>query len=354
MSEWFEQLDAAAQAQQQPTHRLVAGDGMLLVTERGARVLACQLPGVSDNLFFHHPTMLDPAHTDKPFGGDRLWIAPEVGWFWESLEQAREDPGSQKFPPQIDPGQYTTDSASPVHAQLSNRLKLTDVRDGKSIELAVSRQIRAINAPYGLPSDLKCASFAITHILLARGGDDGAIACAWDILQLPPDGTLICPTTADPNQVSEPTSYYEPFGERHVIRDRNAVRFLADSRRMIKMGLKAEHTTGRMAYYRQLGQGLSTLVLRIFAPQPGEPYPDLPRSADKDQRTGGDALQAYNHGEPGPGGFGEMEYHDPAVIVGQGPTTRHGTSVTHVMAGPDDSIRAFGQRLLGVPINPIE
>lgn len=353
-ADWFDQLDTAAKAKDHPTHRIVAGDGMLLVTERGARIMACQMPGVDSNLFFHHPSMQDPNHAANPFGGDRLWIAPEVGWYWPSMELAREDAGKHAAtPPQIDPGEYTTDSASPAHAQLSNRLSLTDIRDGKSIELGVSRQVRAINAPANLPPDLMCASFAITNILLLRDGGEGAAACAWDILQVPPVGTLICPTTTDPKVVDEPTSYYEPFGDRHVECDDNAVRFLIDSERKIKMGLKAEHTTGRMGYYRQLDGGMSTLILRIFSPLPGEPYPDIPIASPIDQRLGGDTLQAYNHSDGGTSGFGEMEYHDPAVIVGDGPSSRHGTSVTHILAGPDASVRAFGEQLLGATIQAI-
>jgi len=352
--DWFDQLDTAAQAQDHPTHRIIAGDGMLLVTELGARIMGCTLPGVGGNLFFHHESMLDPDKASRPFGGDRLWIAPETGWYWPSLEKAREDAGKHAAtPPQIDPGQYTTDSASPAHAQLSNRLSLTDIRDGKKIELAVSRQIRAIGAPAGLPADLMCASFGITHVLLARGGDDGAAACCWDILQVPPTGTLICPTTTDPKAIEEPTSYYEPFGEKHVARDEQAVRFLIDSQRKVKMGLKPEHTTGRMGYYRQLNDGMSTLIIRIFGPLPGEPYPDIPIEVADQQKLGGDCLQAYNHDNGGTSGFGEMEYHDPAVIVGDGPQARTGTSATHILAGPDASIRTYGQRLLGVPVNPI-
>jgi hypothetical protein len=355
MPDWFDQLEHAAQAQNHQAHRIVAGDGLLLVTERGARIMACTLPSVKDNLFFHSPSMQDPEHASNPFGGDRLWIAPEVGWFWPSLELAREDATKHAAtPPQIDPGEYVTDSASPVHAQLSTRFGLKDVRDGKSIELAVSRQVRAVSAPAGLPKSLKCASFAITNVLLLRGGDDGAVACAWDILQVPPVGTLICPIVTDPKFVNEPTSYYDPFGNHHVERDDRAVRFLIDSRRKIKMGLKAEHTTGRMAYYRQLDGGLSTLILRIFSPLPGEPYPDIPITADENQRLGGDTLQAYNHHEDGATGFGEMEYHDPAVIVGQGPASRHGTSITHALAGPDETIRSYGEQLLGAPIQAIE
>ena len=346
--------------------RLVAGDGQLLVPEHGARVLACRLPGIDGNLFWHSPAMQAPDTAQHPAGGDRLWIAPEVGWFWPSIEKAREDPGKYAAtPPQIDPGEYLTDSASPVHAQLATRIKLTDVRDGKSIELAVSRQVRAVGPPSGLPDALICASFAITNILLLRGGDDGAIAGAWDILQIPPTGTLICPTTTPVTTTSGAgasgggasgggglRSYYDPFGESHVICDEQSVRFLVDGQRKIKMGLLAEHTTGRMAYYRKLDPGRSSLIVRIFAPMPGEPYADLPIHEDKTKRTGGDTLQAYND-DGNAGGFGEMEYHDPALTAADGPASRTGTCITHVLAGPDDTLRAFGRTLLGVPIQSI-
>jgi hypothetical protein len=353
MPDWFDQINDAIQSTGHQTHRLIAGDGQLLVTEHGARVLACQLPGVDGNLFWHSPAMESPPVSAEALsiaGGDRLWIAPEIGWYWPSIEKAREDAGKYAAtPPQIDPGEYLTDSASPIHAQLSTRFKLTDVRDEKSIELAVSRQVRAIGDPEGMPDTLTSASFAITNILLLRGGDDGAVAGAWDILQIPPAGTLICPTTTP---VKAPRSYYDPFGDRHVECDEQSVRFLIDGKRKIKMGLLAERTTGRMGYYRKLDADRSSLIIRIFAPMPGEPYVDLPISEDETKRTGGDCLQAYND-DGNAGGFGEMEYHDPALIVDHGPASRTGSCVTHVLAGPDDAIRDFGQQLLGVPVNAL-
>jgi len=355
MPDWFEQIDHAIQSTGYQTHRLVAAEGELLISERGARVIGCRLPGVDENVFWHSPAMENPDTASHIAGGDRLWIAPEVGWYWPSLEKARQDPG--KFaatPPQIDPGEYLTDSASPVHAQLSTRMKLTDVRDGKSIGLAVSRQVRAVDVPEGLPGDIRCASFAITHVLLCRGGDDGAVAGAWDILQVPPTGTLICPTVTpiETTPARGPRSYYEPFGDRHVACDERSVRFLIDGKHKIKMGLLAELTTGRMAYYRKLNDTTSSLILRIFAPMPGEPYADLPIHEDESKRTGGDALQAYND-DGNAGGFGEMEYHDPALIVGHGPASRTGTNISHILAGPDASVRAFGEKILGTAINPI-
>jgi hypothetical protein len=151
---------------------------------------------------------------------------------------------------------------------------------------------------------------------------------------------------------SDVTSYYDPFGPRHVLADGRRLRFLIDGRRRIKMGLRAQWTTGRMACYRSITDGRAILIVRIFNPQPGEPYADVPRSADITTRTGGDCLQAYN--DDGTfGGFGEMEHHDPAVIVGSGPTQRGGGFVTHVFTGPDRAVRAAGEALLGVEVSPI-
>ena len=63
--------------------------------------------------------------------------------------------------------------------------------------------------------------------------------------------------------------------------------------------------------------------------------------------------QAYND-DGNAGGFGEMEYHDPGVIVANGPASRHVTCVTHALVGPDTDIQTFGRQLLGATIQAIE
>ncbi len=363
MSEWFDRIVARLDAHEHKHATLAAGDGRLLVTEHGARVLACEMPGVSHNLFFHPPFM-EQADSDGEHsvaGGDRLWIAPEVGWFWPSLDEARRDPkGTATTPMAIDPGYFGITEQSDTRIVLDARIDLTDIRDDKALALYATREVRAIEAPDHLPDGLMTLSFALTHQLAWADAstDEGAVAGVWDILQVPPPppevgggGTLICPTT----RRVEPRSYYEPFGEKHVVVDDGRVRFLIDGKHRIKMGLHADATTGRMAYYVKHNDEVSSLIVRIFAPQPGEPYCDLPRDADDSQRTGGDALQAYNDdGDAFEGPpevtFGEMEYHDPCLIAGKAPSTRTGTSVTHILVGPDDAIKQAGQQLLGVVI----
>ncbi|MEL7088989.1 MAG: DUF6786 family protein, partial [Planctomycetota bacterium] len=149
----------------------------------------------------------------------------------------------------------------------------------------------------------------------------------------------------------EPRSYYDPFGEKHVESDDDAVRFLIDAKRRVKMGIKPEDTLGKMAYLRPLADGMSTLIYREFSVDPDGIYVDIPRDHPADQRRGGDALQAYND-DLTYGPFGEMECVFPVVTVG-GAEQRVDDCVTHVLVGPDAAVRAAGEKLLGVSVSMI-
>ncbi len=338
---WFDDLRDRLETEGQRPHALSSGAGRFLVVEHGARLLACDLPGVARN-----PLFVMDDKDGHATGGDRLWIAPEVAYYWPSLEQAREDPIKwAATPTQIDPGEYSNTGPWPGGVHLENRMSLQDARDGRRIDLHARRALAALPPLDTLPDGVTACALSITHTLVAAGGDTDAVAGAWSIMQVPPPGTLICPTTTR----VQPRSYYDPFGDRHVLADDHAIRFRIDGQRRIKMGVLPEHTTGRMAYYqRREGGGASTLIVRVFPTLPGETYIDIPRDHPADQRRGGDCLQAYND-DGTYGGFGEMEHHDPAVIVG-GRASRTATSVTHLLAGPDEAIRRLGRDLLGVAV----
>ena len=318
-----------------------AGDGKITVATRGARLLDLRVDGVDQNLIYDD---------GKGSGGDRLWIAPEVAYYWPSLEEAREDPiGTAETPGDIDPGTYEAQREWVGGVELVNSCSLIDSRDEAAIGLDIKRTFSVIGRPTDLPESVRCVSFNITNELSVTGGDEGAVASAWDILQVPPRGTLICPVT---RKVDPPRSYYDPFGDKHVVSDDQSVRFLIDAKRRIKMGIRPEYTTGRMGYYRQLSDDTSSLIVRIFGVNPGERYVDIPRDHPADQRDGGDALQAYNDDQTF-GGFGEMEWVAPAVVVG-GCEYRFTPCVTHVLVGPDEAVRQAGEALLGCVVRSID
>lgn len=354
MADWYETLRRDLTAGGHRPRELTWPGGRLLVTEHGARVMAVDTagtPGLDANPFWT-PKTIDTA----PAGGDRLWIAPEIAYFWPSLEKAREDPVKySRVLEAMDPGQFTVERAAEREVRLQAEMTLTDVRVDKTIRLRVRRAVHAVDAPAGLPADVAAVSFGTRHELTVMEGDPGAVAGAWALLQLPAAGTLIFPTTRRLGLGDGIRQYYDPFGDRHVQADDRAVRFLIDGQRRIKMGFGAAWSTGRMGFYRPTtnGDGRAVLVLRVFSPQPGEPYVDMPRAEEKTKRVGGDCVQAYNDGG-GLESFGEMEHHDPAVIVGEGPQQRSASFVTHVLHGPDDAVRAVGAAMLGVAIEPIK
>ncbi len=363
---WFDELRKRLEAEGQRPHVLEAGDGRLLVAEHGARVLGVELPGVDHNLIFH----TDATPDGKVTGGDRLWIAPEVAYFWPNLDEALRDPkGTAATPAAIDPGAYQTVHSSPgvgIHLACHD-IRLASQIDQSSGTVQVDRSWSPCEAPESAnrASDLSCLSFSTQHLFNYRGASEQFVGGAWSILQVPPTGTLICPVTKH-LESDEVRSYYDPFGDKHVVVEDRCVKFFIDGQRRIKMGIKPEHTLGRMGYYRRLNGDHSSLIVRIFAPQPGEPYCDLPRDDPRHRQLekgeiegpvlGGDCLQAYNDdGDAFPGtSFGEMEYHDPCIVVGRGPQSRAGACVTHVVAGPDDAVKAWGAEILGVEVVGIE
>ncbi|MEM9418195.1 MAG: DUF6786 family protein [Planctomycetota bacterium] len=326
------------------TTTIQSGDGAITVATRGARILECRVhgaPGCDENLFYDD---------GKGNGGDRLWIAPEVAYYWPSLEDALRDPvGTAETPADVDPGDYEVvgDYEDGKGLVLRNDCSLIDSRNEKAIGLELTRSFAAADTPTDLPEGVKYVSFAITNELLVRGGDDGAVASAWNILQVPPTGTLICPTKGK----VDPRSYYDPFGDNHVQSDDTAVRFLIDAQRRVKMGIKPADTLGKMGYYRPVGNGISTLIYREFEVDLEGTYVDIPRDHPAEQRSDGDALQAYNDDQTF-GNFGEMEYVAPAVIVGE-VESRAVTCTTHVLAGPDAAVKAAGEALLGVAVSMI-
>lgn len=348
---WLNHLADSLKANNKKYRLWDAAHGQLLVTIDGARVLACRIDGVDHNLFWHHPDMEQPKNALGEYeilGGDRLWIAPEAGLIFTDRIKAQTQPVKYaELPPDMDPGHWKPTEDSSGHLSLKTRMKLRDHKVKGHLTIQVQRRFDRIDAPANLPPKIKCVSFSISHTLTMLTGDRQTHAGIWSVLQMPATGWIILPTIGT---VARVRRYYAPFGPNHLKIAPGQVRFLVDGERRIKMGLKAEQLAGRMGYYRPLDAKRASLIVRCFAPQPGQPYADVPLT--QADTLGGDTFQAYNHHAKGIVGerFGEMEYHDPAVIQGVGPQSRSNSCVTHVMVGTIRDIQAAGRMLLGVDL----
>lgn len=351
MPDWFDRIDSSLRATGFETRLWSAGGGRLLVTPFSARLLSCRMDGVEGDLFWHNPALENPDSAKAVFvnagggsGGDRLWLAPEIGISWPDIKKARISPwDSYKTPPQMDPGDWRILEEAEHHLRLTTECAVHDGRLNKKVSVRLARQFNIIAPPDDLPRGVTSLSFSIRNDISVLSGDHGAVVGTWDLLQLPAGGTLVCPTVS---AVAKPRIYYGTHDSDRMSHDDRAFRFKIDGRRQLKFGLTPWQTTGRLGYFRAVG-AVSTFIFRTFSVQPGMPYVDLPLSSD--DILGGDALQSYNDGGAF-GGFGEMEYHDPGIVVGQSPEARSGSCTTHILAGPDASVREAARALLGVAV----
>ncbi len=349
MPDWLDALKQSIHSNGHALSQWQVGDATFVLMPFAARLLACEMPGVEGNLFWHHPDMLDPTKAGEQLrgagggiAGDRLWIAPEVGYIWPDLAAARVDPyNTACLPAAMDPAEYKIVRDDEGMLSLTTNMELLDHRVSKWAKLRVSRVFSGMDRPGFVSRDLKWSGISIRNTMVAEAGDEGAVAGTWDLLQLPIGGVQIFATQQP--QKAAPTSYYEPYREGDVTWDEHAVYFHAKGDHVIKMGLSPEQATGRMVYLRKVA-GQTTAILRSFLPCPGMPYVDVPRSSD--ERFGGDALQAFcDDGRFQ--SFTEMEYHDPAVIVGKGPQVTGSTCITHVIAGAQKAVVAAASAFLG-------
>ncbi len=344
----IQKLSASFQTAGQPAFALGSDTGRLLVAQSGARAIGCEFAHAPGNLFFHDPILENPATAAKrlgasPAAGDRLWIAPEVNYIFKDVNKVFTHPEEVgATPSQMEPGDYRLASQSNRHLAFAADMRIEDRLNPRTfMSLSVARSFELIDAPVGLDKGLTHFGFALTNTLTLTGFDKpGGLVGVWDLLQIPPAGWLVCPTVG---LATKPRSYYDKLGDDRVRQIGGAVHFKIDGQGRYKIGLSPTQTTGRMGYYRKLGR-LSTLLVRVFSVQPGLIYCDQPVT-ELGKPIAGDALQSFNGA-----GFGEMEYHDPAIKAGEQPASRTSTSVTHALVGSDDLIHTAAEHLLGVDL----
>jgi hypothetical protein len=100
----------------------------------------------------------------------------------------------------------------------------------------------------------------------------------------------------------ELTEYLEP-SDSSVERRHDHVRVHITGDRRYKVGIKAAHLFGRLAYLTRLDDGRACLIVRNYFNDPSTPYIEEPP-----QTPGrwGDSVHIYNDGGA-LGGFGELE-----------------------------------------------
>jgi hypothetical protein len=334
-----------------------AGGGLrLVVTERGGRLLGPFLPD-GESLTWINPLLGDSdslagflASGDWNMGGDRIWIAPEVQYLASERERFNE---TCVIPAAMDPGAW--DLSGPTDED-GWELRQEAVLEAYSLArgtktLAVERTITPAANPLRRVRGFDALSRGVAYagwrhvVSLAETAPDAIVSETWNVLQVPPGGTVIVPC-APRADITEIGGYRDavPAAAR-TVRD-GALRIPVTGDCQWKIGIRAPHLAGRMGYVGRTTDGTSTLVVRAFGIDPSGLYSE--ESFDQPGNNG-NAVHVY-HDDGELGRFAEMECTAPAIGGPTGRSASVDSFLSWVYVGPDASVREIGRHLLGVDI----
>jgi hypothetical protein len=243
---------------------------------------------------------------DWNVGGDRLWVSPETDWHWQTRK--RIDWSRYEVPASFDPGGWKAADRQPGYCRVWQRCRIKHQHRAGGVEVEMARSFSRVDLDQA-PHFERCLAYHTDNELRVLDGIPGQAVGLWSLAQVPAGGKLLLPCRMSPAF----RLYFGAISPALWARSERLATFSITGRHQYKVGLAPALVNGRMIYARRVVGGYLAIV-REFHPQPWRAYCDRPMNA---LAKGGDAVQVYNDGGEF-GGFGEMEYHSPAVVVGRG------------------------------------
>ena len=328
-------------------------DVSIIISRHGGRIFGPFLSRDSESIFWTNAAFARP-DTFKEFlgsgnwniGGDRMWIAPEIQYH---VPDRNDFWGSVFWPEQVDPGTYSLQRLESGQWRLSQDMTLQayNLASGQK-ELHLERLVRQIEDPLRsvggyleLIDGVLFAGYEQAVTLTERKQDD-IVSEAWSLTQLNPGGVLVIP--ASPRV--EYTDYYAPVDESVQTIHSDHVRLQITGSRQYKVGYKAAHVSGRLAYYNHLDDSRSYLIVRNFFNNPSMPYAEEP---DHSPGCRGHSIHVYND-DGNAGGFGELECNLPTIGGETGRSSSRDQLVLWLYVGAPDQVKEIGLHLLGVEL----
>jgi len=325
----------------------------LVISQRGGRIFGPFLTAGSGSIFWTNGAFAEPGafraflHSGSwNLGGDRIWIAPEIQYhvpdrsdFW----------GSVFWPAQVDPGNYALEQSGPAEWRLAQEMALQayNLASGQK-ELHLERLIRPVDDPLRNLSDYQALSDGVLFagyeqvVILSERKRDDIVSEAWSLTQLNPGGHMVIPCSPR----LETTDYYQPVDGDLQTFHANHVRLRITGNRQYKVGYKAAHVFGRLAYHNHLADGHAYLIVRNFFNNPSAPYTEEP---DHTPGRRGHSIHVYND-DGNAGGFGELECNAQTIGGDTGRSSSTDQLVLWLYVGRADQIREIGLHLLGVEL----
>lgn len=366
MTTFAETADAEKAAGRDPTYSEVIGrlnkasvplrelgtDGKAAVTLAAGRVVALAFSADGANLLWTNPQLADPDlvrnHPEQlvgGVGGDRLWFAPELDYHWAGKPDWQTF-ANYKTPVAADPGAYEFANGDGQSIGLRAKGELPVHGANRRVGFEVERTIRLAKSPLAagdpLLKEVDYVGIEASHQLkLAEGTREGVIDL-WHLLQISVGSTLVVPLKKGvAAQTAKPLSYGLPGG---WVEKPDQIRWRYGGEAKAKLGLPAAALTGRTAVVRPLGNGRWCLLVRDFPVDPQARYGDYPYGMPRTDQ----AFQAWDGY-----GFGEMEFHSPALDAVRGPRELEESDRLWAFGGSPQAIAAIAGKLLDVDVTDI-
>jgi hypothetical protein len=328
-------------------------DMTAVISGRGGHILGPFLSEDGERITWTHPAFATRAGFQEflaldswNVGGDRIWIGPEIQFgtsdrtdFW----------GTVHAPSRLDPGQYRLDQPRGDQWRLSQDVTLTayNLASGQK-QLHLERLIRRVEDPLRhladhtrLMAGVRFAGYE-QMVSLSEAQHDHIMSETWSVVQLNPGGVLLIP--ASPRL--EYSDYFDPIDEEHQTLHPDHARIKISGRRRFKVGYKAAHVFGRLAYFNHLDGGRAYLIVRNFFNNPSAPYIDEPPD-----RPGchGHSIHVYND-DGSFGGFGELECNGQTIGGHTGRSSSNDQMVLWFYVGPSEAVTRLVPHLLGIEL----
>jgi hypothetical protein len=323
-------------------------DFTLVVVRRGGRLFLFLPDG--EGIFWLHQAFDNPnafaklvGRDEWNIGGERVWISPEVQF---NIRDRRDVWASYHLPKQMDPGQWALERVAEDMCRLRQELTLEtyNIASGQK-RLVVERSIRPVEDPLRNLTVYRALTRGVVfagyehEVTIAEVERDGISCQSWDLIQLRPRGMVVVPGSPR----VELTQYLEP-SDSSVERRHDHVRVHITGDRRFKVGIKAAHLFGRLAYLTRLDDSRTCLIVRSFFNNPSAPYIEEPP-----QTPGrwGDSVHVYND-SGALGGFGELECLGQTIGGDTDRTASSDPMSLWLYAGPEEQIEDISLHLLGV------
>ncbi len=242
-------------------------------------------------------------------GGDRLWVAPEVAWFWKTLQSLDFD--QYEIPRALDPGQWELSEHTDNFCEMTQQVVLCHQHNKRRYEFDLTRRFERITLQEA-PFENCVAYHSENELRLKPNGEaehETQSIGLWSLLQVPTGGVISVGVRGEAIW----RDYFTPIEPRMWTQEAGALHLQISGSDQYKIGVAPRALTGRVAYARTMGDEV-LFILREWAPQPWLSFCDAPMNQAHSQ---GDALQVYND-NGGADSFGEMELHAPALRFGGG------------------------------------